>query len=194
MINIIKKKLDSQLNQHNFKCIGYTWNRNLQDITHVINLQKAKHFNPNEPEFTLNVGVNLVLLDQLMWGQTPIYFKEENCVIRKRPKDLGNIKDFWVIESNNQIEVLSLEILQFIQEKAFPFLNNIVTIKQTMFEMTVIFEKKNRKSIYADELIKFACVKYFNNEIMEAEKILCEVYESNTVWSKKAKEILDRLA
>ena len=86
-------------------------------LCRIINLQKNRWTTAVHCEFTINIGVYFEKNEKI----TNRRFKEYDCQIRKRvdERDMGGVKQWWLIDPTTDLEKLLAEllpILQYIEE------------------------------------------------------------------------------
>ncbi|HEY9704262.1 MAG TPA: hypothetical protein V6C58_17555, partial [Allocoleopsis sp.] len=143
-------------------------------------------------EFTINVGITVRGIGSLMWGKENEIIKEEECLIRKRPKDFGLLTDIWTYSSQDNLEILIINLKMFLEQKIIRYLNDIKTIGDLDNEFNKLTDKKSLKYNYPDNWIRYACIKSINGETNASIEIL-EKISTDKVWGEKAIETLSRI-
>ena len=68
-----------------FKKKGTTWNREVNGVVHVIDIQASKARADGSESFTINIGLSINELWKIFWNKdVPQFMKEENCYPRFR--------------------------------------------------------------------------------------------------------------
>ncbi len=135
--NIVKKFISPQLKVAGFKKKSETWNRNINDIVHVINVQESRWNDSGEVSFTLNIGIMVRSVESIVWGKEPsLFVPDTSCFPRFRVGYLPGVdvgKDiWWRLQSNSQNEDVGTEVCCVIKEKCLPLLDRCCSISNIL--------------------------------------------------------------
>jgi Domain of unknown function (DUF4304) len=187
-LDVIVKTVFLSLKSKGFKKFGYTFNKEVEKgIFQVVNFQRAGIV--NDAQFTVNLGVCIDKLYQIERVQDveKKYYKEYECQIRGRLKNLVNGKDAWWIIDNNKFEIAN-EILEYFESSGFDWFLNVNTEEKIIENFgKSIYNESNRADLDVILLI------YFNDKEKGTE--LFNKYLSNIEQEKNEhKEYMEELA
>lgn len=122
--------LSPLLQQHGFKKKDLTWNRAVDDIVHVLDVQISKFSGPDRIDLTINVGILMRPVWMIYSAKTPPAFvKEQDCWPSFRVGNLladfrRDAKDvWWTLTSEDDVERVGVELCTIVSDKCAPFLD-----------------------------------------------------------------------
>jgi hypothetical protein len=127
----VEESMQPFLKSQGFKKKGLLWNRERGIFTDVVTLQEAKHSTPENAVFTINLGVFVNPLFEIVWSKALNGFATEaDCAVRLRLGDLiqnkpyGDAHDQWwtLPDDSESVALISQEIQKALEEMAIPFL------------------------------------------------------------------------
>jgi hypothetical protein len=187
---LIKEKLSPVLKKRGFKKSELTWNKNYYDFIQVINIQKSKYSDSNLVDLTLNLGVFSTAVFEIIWDKkAPKIAKEENCLLRTRIGPViqndfnGTAKDhWWRIENDIDIEKLTSELIDNLENIAIPFLDTFTNINKINEFLTNL---KGWQSEIPQHRLNMAVVAYQLGKVSDAEKIISEIINHHEPWKER---------
>lgn len=189
--DMIKKYLTSALKEKGFKKHHFVWNKKLDDIVHVVDVQKSRWSSPGEISFTINVGVWIKQNWAICWGDDfPKVIKEVDCFPRFRIGKLlhgESLDEWWKIREDN-IEQVGSEVKSVIQNKCFPFFEKCHSLNQ-ISEIAGDIENWKQPA----ERIAYAVLKYLDGEKKLSEKILAELEDEAVAWQPRIQQVRNKL-
>ena len=107
-----------------FRRQGRTWNRAVNDVVHVMNVQGSDSNYGDTGKFTINMGVYVPSAHRYLWGFPQKQFVTEPlCMIRQRPAQLAYGRDhWWSFDSTTDLAQLGDDVRSAIVRHALPFL------------------------------------------------------------------------
>lgn len=129
--NVLKEGICPILKENGFRRKGQNFFKPLDEVGHIINIQKDKWNSKDEIKFTINIGVfsNIYWLSELDFENTkilPEFPKESESIIRKRIGELKYGEDYWYsIESQRSERKLIKDVASDIENYVTPFFNKI---------------------------------------------------------------------
>jgi hypothetical protein len=94
---LIRGRLHPSLKELGFVRKGRTWNRDVNALKHVVNVQSGMFNSPRGGDFTINLGVFVPSVYRVVRGREPSFFANEiDCVVRLR---LGALMEGGVLSS-----------------------------------------------------------------------------------------------
>jgi hypothetical protein len=125
--NIIKDGFTEILKPLGFKKKGNNFYRNLEQIGHVVNVQKTVWGTKEKTNFSINVGVFVPEFWMVYFNfhnkEIPDFPLAVDCLINKRIGAIRNDRDIWFEVSNETDEpALRTEIRRNVKEYILPYL------------------------------------------------------------------------
>lgn len=184
---IVKNYLEPILKESGFKKKAYTWNKSVNGIIQVIDIQVSRFSKKNEESFTVNIGIFNPLIWKKCWClEIPKIIHEQDCFPRLRISELQNTasdksNDYWWNCTPETDEAsLAKELTDLIMLKCIPFLDSMLDVQNIMK-----FYAHRDRNLLPIEKIYFAII---NNEIgcHDIEKILLsEVSAISSSWAER---------
>jgi len=197
MINgLVESYISPLLMENEFIKKNYVWNRQNGKIIHVIELQKSRWNTKDRYDFTLNIGIWLKPLWEILWNKpAPSFVHSENCFPEYRVGEVlewdNSAKDlWWTLNPGTDVENLGVEIKNILQEKCLPFLNKCNSMQDVL-----CFAIKKDKRLHPYGKLAIATLNHLNGKYDIAEEILTEM-ESNKkleAWRDKIQKVRERL-
>lgn len=175
-----------------FRKKGMTWNREVNGIVHVIDIQSRRQRVDGSESFTINIGIFVNELWLLFWNKdVPLFVKEENCYPRFRLGYLLSNFDpkrdkWWDIRSKEEIEKTGKELETLFTDKCLPFFDQIKSISDVL-DISVVA----KPNMPADKLYHAILLNILGNKT-ESEQLIGGLC-SDTHWGDRATEIAERL-
>ena len=121
---LIRDFIHPTLKPAGFRRQGRTWNRAVNDVVHVINVQGSGSNYGDVGQFTINMGVYVPSAHQYLWNFPQKQFVTESlCIIRQRPAQLAYGRDhWWSFDSTTDLAQLGNDVRSVIVTHALPFL------------------------------------------------------------------------
>ena len=135
--NLIRTHLAPQLKAAGFKKTGLVWNRRCDSLVHVIQIQLSQWNDADEISFTINVGVLVPRVMQIVRGEEPPKtVRETNCYPRFRIGSLPNVgagRDiWWELHEPDDVDRVGPEIAKEVVSKCLPALESCSSIEATL--------------------------------------------------------------
>jgi len=186
--SLIVTNLNDSLRVRGYKRFNYIWNRRRGDFTHVIELQDMHGASPDSALFTVNFGVFIATVLQVVWGKAePKCVRDVDCVIAARIGQLmpGGLDKWWRIDPSVNLGAFVEEVTDAISvysEKFFDRVRDLDGIR------TYMLEQKANVSSYGLERINLAVIEIMLGNGANA-KALLDSFEGDNVWGVRAERV-----
>lgn len=177
-----------------FKKKGTTWNREVNGVVHVIDIQTTKARADGTESFTINIGVFINELWQIFWNDgVPPFVKEENCYPRFRLGYLLSGFDpkrrdqWWQFQSEEDIEKIWKELDVIFREKCLPFFDQIENVSDALDISVRAIPNMPAEKLSHAILLNMAGKK------AEGDRVIDDLL-SDSYWGSRASEISERLS
>lgn len=194
---MLKDYLAPQLKNAGFKKKGQTWNRPVNDeLVHVINVQKSGWSDSEEISFTVNMGLFVRPVYQIIWNrEASKIIAESDCFPRFR---IGRLpgktagKDIWW-ELHDRLELSSVgnEIAKKIEEDGLPLLDRCRSIPDVLS----LANSLDKKRMIAQEKLSYGVLMYWAGQ-KDAGLVMLDELQTNSRmkgWESRICEIRGRL-
>jgi hypothetical protein len=197
MINdLVKNYIAPLLAENEFIRKRHVWNKHKRDVIHVIAIQKSQWNTKDKCTFTLNIGIWLKPLWEILQNKTaPSFIHPEDCFPEYRVGELLEwdkpAKDlWWTLDQNTDAASVGTEIKNVLQKNCLPFLNKCNSLQDVLY-----FAIRKNKSLHPYGKLAIATLNHLNGKYDIAEEILTEM-ESNKkleAWREKIQKVRERL-
>ncbi|GGP74517.1 hypothetical protein GCM10009347_43080 [Shewanella algicola] len=191
---LIKLYIAPFLKRLGFKKKGSTWNREINGVVHVIDIQSTKARVDGTELFTINIGVFINELWQIFWNkEVPQFVKEENCYPRFRLGYLLSGFDpkrrdqWWQINTEEDIEKIWKELDVIFLKHCLPFFDEIESVGDLLG-----ISDKTRPNMPSEKLSHGILLNMTDNK-EEGDRLIGELV-SDSHWGNRATEISERLS
>lgn len=194
---MIDKHVAPLLSSKGFRRSKLVWNRRLDGITHVLDVQLAKWSSTEKLNFTVNLGAFFERVWQAVWDK-PVArtIQEVDCFPRLRIGQLigeGPLhKDVsWNIDDTTDVDAVGFELQGILMSKGLPFLDSLDSINAAL---TVAEAPMLRR--FPAERLYYAAMKCVAGRHEEAAEILTEMLANPKLqaWHERIRGVSDRLA
>lgn len=183
------KSATAALNTH-LKPIGFrrreeTWNRRVESVIEVVNLQ----VNNSGDNITINAGVLDPAVHRLIWSEEPAAFIEEPfCTVRVRVGELLDKNDrWWKLDRNETVG----EIVSVVTEVVLPFLQQMHDQEAMVSWLDSIDVEKRRQPA---EILGLAILRNLVGRHSEAcALVAAQRSRAIGAWRKRYDEVAQRL-
>lgn len=178
-------RFDSELAPKGFVRRNTTWNRALDQLVEVIDIQISK----GGETVTMNVGVLERGVFSACWGRDPEPFVEEpECTVRARIGRMLDNKDrWWNIEDANAAD----EMVACLKEHALPFLARMHSLEEMRAWLASSGSPSPRNPL---STICFAVLEWRLGNMSRACTILAGLQvKALGAWKTRAKEVSARI-
>lgn len=133
----ISESIAPVMRSNRFRKRGMTWNREQDDLVHVIDIQFSQWNSQSSLGFTLNVGVLCRTVWELCWGkESPRFVSTDECCpcfrmgqLLNLPSDSDDAIDLWWElvsgEESPQFDETKVEVLTSLSQHCLPLLDNV---------------------------------------------------------------------
>jgi hypothetical protein len=190
--SILDKIVDPILAAHGFKRTGMRWQRKRSDFVDVVEFQKEPGGTVTSEAFTINIGIFVPRINQLIWGKKERP-RAAGCIVIARIGELlannfeGKASDkWWEIEKTSTAKKAAEETQAALINTVLPFLekyNNLTDIEQFLLRRTTW------RSRYPLARLQQAVVQVQLGHVEEGAAVLREIAESNSGWSERARHV-----
>jgi hypothetical protein len=106
--------------------------RDVGEITNIVGFQRSTRTVPEALIFTVNIGVNCKLLDEL--ANRPTFKTPVGSHIQRRINEFISMRGdrWWQVTSNEQIEPVCEEIIGILEEFVLPTLDKVRTCRDLL--------------------------------------------------------------
>lgn len=193
--DLVKNYVSPLLKQQGFKKKDLCWNRKVDGLTQVINLQLSRYSNSGDIIFTMNIGV----FDPKVWNkcwskEPPVFINEQECFPCIRIGQLLNnmyketTDHWWTINDEADEKYLGKEIIDLINNKCLKFLDSMLS-KHNIVD----FYSSAQIVLMPIEKIYLAIIKNSLGDICSSNDLLSEVSIISKAWSDRVKQVRSRL-
>ena len=196
--SIVDEFISPLLKSAGFKKSGQTWNRNTNGIIHVINSQKSQWSDSDETRFTINIGILVRPIYQIIEDKEPAKIvSESSCFPCFRIGYLPGVdvgKDiWWELHSSSEpesIKEIGNEIACLIKDKCLPLLDCCQTIPDVL-----AFTDKVEKWYHASEKLSLAVMMCLGGREERGQALFDELESNEKLksWHPRIKEARTRL-
>jgi len=190
---LIRLYISPLLKREGFKKRGNTWNKEVNGVIHVVDIQSARPRVDGSESFTINIGVFVKELWQIFWAtDLPKFVKEVNCYPRFRLGyllsgfDTKSRDKWWDIESKDQIESVGSQLEMVFKEQYLPFLDKISSMSD------VLDISNSTKPSMPMEKLSHAILLNMVGDKAESDRLI-DGLSSDSHWGARAADIKERL-
>lgn len=137
---IVRHSIHPFLRERGFIRKGRTWNRDLGEVRHVINIQTDARFerddldrSPIPSSFTVNLGVFIPYYYETMWSEAtpPSFIKEDVCPIHYRMRDPDDPRQehWWFVDTATDIETVGRDVANALIRDGLPFVDGLGSLR-----------------------------------------------------------------
>jgi hypothetical protein len=121
----VVSRIGKELKSEGFKRGSNNHIRDLGEITNIVGFQRSTSTTPSHLKFTVNIGVNCKLLDEL--ANRPTSTSAVGSHIQRRLNEFVHLRGdkWWHIAGEDQIDSVCREILDLLRQYVLPKLNTI---------------------------------------------------------------------
>ena len=194
---MIDKYVAPLLSSKGFRRSKLVWNRRLDGITHVLDIQLSKGSSSKDCSFTVNLGAFFGQVWRAVWDK-PVAktIQEDDCFPRLRIGQLigeGPLhKDlWWKLDATTDIDAVGSALQGVLLSKALPFLDSLDSINAAL---TVVEKPMLRR--FPAERLYHAAMKCVAGRRGEATEILTEMLANPKLqaWHDRVRGVSERLA
>jgi len=194
---MIDKYVAPLLSSKGFRRSKLVWNRRLDGITHVLDIQLSKGSSSKDCSFTVNLGAFFGQVWRAVWDK-PVArtIQEVECFPRLRISRLIGEGPFhkdiwWNLEAITDVDVVGSELEDILISKGLPFLDSFDSINAAL---TVAEDPMLRR--FPAERLYHAAMKCLAGRRGEATEILTEMLANPKLqaWHDRIRGVSDRLA
>lgn len=131
--------LEQPLRKGGFRRHSTHFSRQLGESLQVVNIQSSKWNTKESGRFTLNVGVHLSSIAELIYDKDPMPTnpKESRCIIRTRVGMLmpGGADHWWTVTPNTDVGKTAEEVAAVCSDYILPWLEQFTTISGTNWRL-----------------------------------------------------------
>lgn len=152
--DIVRTFVAPHLKEQGFKKNGLTWNRAVNDIVQVINIQKDRYSTKDETRFTINVGIFVADVWNVCWSKPiPRFVRELDCYPRFRIGFLLNglapsYRDKWWSVAVGVDDDIGCEIGEIVASQCIPFYDSL----KTTHEVALFVRDKFRDKLPLEQI------------------------------------------
>lgn len=195
--DLIVRVLDPGLEAAGFQRKRRTWNRLRMGFVDVVDVQTVpRKLGPNT--FTMNVGVLVPDLYELVHGRTPPRFAEDpECVVRVRVGELLNrggadrfFDRWWTLDSDTEQLNAERELGDALPGRVLPFLERFQSMPDvhTFLETQTGYHRK-----YGLDRLFLAAARHRVGDVEGALRELTDVRHKDRAWGRHAESVERRL-
>ena len=197
LASIIDDYVAPVLSSKGFRRSKLVWNRRLDGMTHVLDIQLSKWSDAESTSFTVNLGVWIEHLWQICLDKKPpATIPEIECFPRLRVGLLlgeGPLhKDvWWTVRDSNDVSAAGSELRDILMTKCIPFLDKLDSIGAAL---TVAEDPMLRR--FPAERLSYAVLNYLVGQRTRATEILSEMLVDPKLkgWHDRVRGVSERLA
>lgn len=198
LASIIDEYVSPLLSSKGFRRSKLVWNRRLNGITHVLDMQLSKWSDAESISFTVNLGVWIEHLWQIYWDKKnpPATIPESECFPSLRVGQLlgeGPLhKDvWWTVKDPNDVSATGSELRDILTTKCIPFLDKLSSIDTVL---AVMEDPMLRR--FPGGRLSYAVLKYLAGQRADATEILAEMLANPKLkaWHDRIRGVSERLA
>ena len=135
--HIISEHIHPILKQAGFARRRNIWNRQRSEFIDVIDFQKSGTAPAGIENFTMNVGIAMPLIHEMIWGKTTGgFFREVDCILRARVGQLidndfkgGALDRWWRIQNPEDETETTRELVNITNSVILPFLDRFDSLR-----------------------------------------------------------------
>lgn len=188
---LVTEFIQPLLREHRFKKRRVLWNRTRGFFVDVIRVQEATYSTEQSQVFTVNIGVCMPSLNDLIWdGPLKGFASEADCVIRHRLGDVmqgklygDSLDTWWTLSAPGELEVAGEEIREALEIKALPFLESFDSIESIVNHLD---RMSGWQSAYPLMIIYRALAEWKSGSPSTALKTLEPLRKQGGAWASKA--------
>ena len=138
--HIVKEAFTKTLKPLGFKKKGNNFYLSLEELGHLINIQKSAHYSKSHIHYTINIGIFLPEFWLAYFNyhneRVPKYPTAPDCAASARIGNLRNLGDLWfdIDEDTDDIEMI-IEMEENLNDYILPFFQRIQSKKQFLSRM-----------------------------------------------------------
>jgi len=193
---VVDEFISPQLKAAGFQNRGQTWNRDLGEIVHVIDVQESRWSSADKSRFTLNIGVMLRQIEWILWGTDSRGFvSESSCFPRFRIGYLPGVDagydSWWELRNKLDIDDVGPEVERLIGERCIPLLDRCRT-NSAVLEIAGDADEWKHPA----ERLAFAILLCLRGRKEDGEDLLGELNADGKLkaWHARLREVQDRLS
>jgi len=184
------------LKEYGYRKNGLTWNRRMDQIIYVVNIQKSRFSDKGTVKFTLNLGVAAEDIWLAYWGmELPKVIKEESCFPGFRVGDVlngfsGKAKDlWWFLDASKAMDPLAEEVTSCLRNRCLPVLQQL----DSLYAVADFVRRSNPLMMPRDRIC-WGILCHQLGDFDGAERAFSK-FESgkSKAWQSKVSEIRSRL-
>ncbi len=198
LASIVNEYVAPLLLSKGFRRSKLVWNRRLDGMTHVLDIQRSKWSDAESTSFTVNLGVWIEHLWRIYWDKTkpPTTIRESECFPSVRVGQLlgeGPLhKDvWWTIKDPNDVSAVGYELRDILATKCIPFLDKLDSIDAVL---TAVEDPMLRR--FPGGRLSYAVLNFLAGQRAEATEILAEMLAIPKLkaWHDRIRGVSERLA
>ncbi|MEI7767716.1 MAG: DUF4304 domain-containing protein [Phycisphaerae bacterium] len=197
LASMLDKHVAPLLSSSGFHRTKLVWNRRLNGMTHVLDIQLSNGCIAEDCSFTVNLGVFFERVWQAVWDK-PVArtIQEVECFPRLRISRLIGKGTFhkdvwWNLEAITDVDVVGSELQDILISKGLPFLDSLDSINAAL---TVAEDPMLHR--FPAERLYYAAMKCVAGRYDDANEILTEMLENPKLhaWHNRVRGVSERLA
>ena len=183
---MLASEIDRLLRPLGFKKKKAVWNRKVESLVDVIDIQDSK----DRDSLTINAGVFRSDFFKFCWDTPiPTFIAEPMCTVRSRIGRLFGSQDVWWDRNDPN---MSTDIIEKLNKYLLPFLERMHSAKamEKFLEEANVFKQK-----YPPPIIYLALLKSENGDKDGARTLLSQLSrKTNTTWKPTVDKVMESLA
>lgn len=130
---LVRNHIDPLLTEHGFSYRKQTWNREVDNVTHAIEIRPGRFNSPEEQDLGLYVGLYVRGVDSTYTGsREPTWITVPHCCPAFLARDLPvphppTDRALWSLRSVEDVEAVGEDLVTVLNNACIPFLNLIKT-------------------------------------------------------------------
>jgi hypothetical protein len=174
---------------------GLIWNRQSEDVVHVLEVLESRWSDEEESTFGIGIGIAANEVHEIVWGkEQPKPVREVDCFPRYPIGYLPTVnlgRDIhWKLRSTDEIDQSGPEVMELIRGRCMPLLDRCQSIENVLQLADGIDRWK-----HPAEKLKFVVLNYLVGRRTEATEILAEMLANPKLkaWHDRVRGVSERL-